>query len=301
MSIFVELPRENYNDCAFDNFQPAADFNLGSARALMWASQLAYETQRPEKMEAIYPGWGFTGVKPFYKTIDALRTAVDTRGFIGKRPDATIVAFAGTDPAVLENIITDASVIPQPGTDTHGGFTTALDAVWDVVGPAVAAATQPVIFAGHSLGAALAVLASQRAATAGQAPLATYTYGMPRAGGRSFATQYDAALGAATYRLVHGNDIVPTVPMSGLGFRHVGRLLRCASGGKFAGAALSDVGSDQPNFSQGLLNGIGDEIWRLLRLEASPSGPGPIGPLLSLLPAQIRDHLPDRYLAALSA
>jgi hypothetical protein len=44
MSIFVELPRLAYPDNALDNFVATTDFKLENARAMMWLSQLAYET-----------------------------------------------------------------------------------------------------------------------------------------------------------------------------------------------------------------------------------------------------------------
>jgi triacylglycerol lipase len=298
MSVFVELPEQDYRADAFDDFSPAAAFQIGTARALMWASQLAYETHVKDKVEVIAGRWRFDAARPFSRTVDTLGTAVDTRGFIGERAGVRIVAFAGTDPAVLQNLITDFDALPQPGTDIHGGFNKALDAVWDIVAAAVA---QPVVFAGHSLGAALAVLAAQRAIATAHTPVAVYTFGLPRVGGRQFAAGYDRKIGSVTYRLVHGNDIVPTVPPSGLGFRHVGRLLQCASGGKFADASMMPVGSDKPGFNASLGQGLWHEAQKFWRGASELPGPGPIGSLFALLPGQIRDHLPDRYIAALRA
>lgn len=300
MSIFVELPPDLYSPTAFDDFTPSAGFGLGNARACMWASQLAYETHQPATLATVAARWRFVRITPFNATVAGFKTSFDTRGIVAERPEATIVAFGGTDPVVWENLVTDFSVVPAPQTDVHGGFTNALNAVWDTVRTAITALPRPVFFTGHSLGAALAALASRKAADAGIAPVAIYTFGMPRVGGRSFAASYNATLGAITYRLVHGNDVVATVPMSKLGFRHVGRLLQCASGAKFEPSGLSTVGSDEPHFSAGLKLGIMSGIAKLLARDFfSPPGPGPIGPLLKYLPPQIRDHLPDRYIEAL--
>jgi triacylglycerol lipase len=300
MSIFVELPPDDYSETAFVDFTAAASFDPGTARALMWASQLAYETHQQATIDAVRQKWRFPSILPFHATARALGTEVDTRGIIAKRADVTIVAFAGTDPAVLANVITDAEVIPEPGTDIHDGFSKALDAIWPSVSVIIAQSVQPVMFAGHSLGAALAVLGAMRFVESGGAPLAVYTYGLPRVGGARFIAAYNGRLGLTTYRFVHGNDIVPTVPMSALGFRHVGRMMQCASDGSFKGTALSGLGSDEPNFSVGLRQGIATEFGKLLRGELGPAGPGRIGKLLEFLPAQIRDHLPDRYIAALA-
>ena len=48
MSTFVELTSSDYSATAFAAFDPAASgFTIGNARALMWLSQLAYETGKP--------------------------------------------------------------------------------------------------------------------------------------------------------------------------------------------------------------------------------------------------------------
>jgi hypothetical protein len=106
---------------------------------------------------------------------------------------------------------------------------------------------RPLFVAGHSLGAALAVLAAQQADRLGSTPRGVYVYGMPRVGGARFRDEYNARLGDITYRLVHGDDIVACIPFSGIGFRHVGRMLACTSGERFAaGAPLSDHSCDAP-------------------------------------------------------
>jgi len=39
-------------------FETAANFSVGNARAMMWFSQLAYETGKPATIAAVAPGWG---------------------------------------------------------------------------------------------------------------------------------------------------------------------------------------------------------------------------------------------------
>ena len=58
MSFLVELPLELYNPHAFAAFKPIAPYDLGTARALMWLSQLAYETAHPDKIARICQLWG---------------------------------------------------------------------------------------------------------------------------------------------------------------------------------------------------------------------------------------------------
>src|SRR5712692_607691 len=142
---------------------------------------------------------------------------------------------------------------------------------------------------------------------------AVYTFGMPRPGSDSFASDYNAELGMRTYRLVHGEDIVPTVAPSEMGFRHVGRFLHCPRLGRFAETDLApDPSSDAPPFIKGItseittflhsplaaISGAGAQLRRTVDAIFGQAPPGsrtdPVGILIELLPARIRDHLPDR-------
>ena len=301
MSVLVELPPDQYSKTAFDDFAPTSAFNIGTARALIWLSQLAYETAQPATIAAVATTWKLTATA-FERTSIAFQKIYDTRGIVASRQDAIIVAFAGTDPVVWENLATNLAIRPNTASNTHSGFAAALDGIWDTVHSAVKTATVPVLFAGHSLGGALAALAAERAHDAGIAPAAVYVFGMPRAGGDVFASRYNAKLGEKTFRLVYGRDVVATVPMSKLGFRHVGRMLACSTDGKFdPSESLSAVGSNDPEFTAGRIQTLKDVASNLLQGRwFMPDGPGPLGPLFRYLPLSIRDHLPDRYWEALT-
>src|ERR1039458_5893214 len=96
---------------------------------------------------------------------------IDPRAIIGERDDCTAVAFAGTDPALARNLITDADC-RLTASDTHEGFQDAFDAVWPLIEPKIRAGRPPLFFTGHSFGAALAVLAAEKAHDIGIAPAA---------------------------------------------------------------------------------------------------------------------------------
>jgi triacylglycerol lipase len=305
MSTFVELQPTEYSTTAFANFDPeTTNFTLGNALALMWSSQLAYETGKPQTIDAVGKTWKFTSVFPFSKQKVDIVASFDTTGILGERADAIILAFAGTDPAVWETLATDFNIRLRGDADTPIGFQAALDAARPEIDRAIAMSRQtdkPLYIAGHSLGAALAALAASFAASSGFPPKAVYTFGMPRAGGERFQAAYNAKLGALTYRLIHGLDVVARVPMSELGYRHVGRVLQCESGKKFDPAAMSPLGSDVPEFSLGLAHTVVSSVEGLLSGHGlSPPGPGTFGPLFKYLPQPIRDHLQDRYYNALA-
>ncbi|HEY7297247.1 MAG TPA: hypothetical protein VH684_04855 [Xanthobacteraceae bacterium] len=127
-----------------------------------------------------------------------------------------------------------------------------------------------------------------------------YTFGMPRTGTPDFARAYDALLGERTYRLVYGEDIVPTVPPSESGFAHVGHFLKCARGSKFDAVLLTQDFPDDPQFLDTQLDGLRAGLLDIVsgNLPAALR-PDLLGRAFSLLPPGIGDHLPDRYWAAL--
>jgi hypothetical protein len=304
MSSLVEISPAEYDAAAFVGFNAdTAGFELANARALMWFSQLAYETHRPVTIDTVSKTWGFTSAAPFIKQRTSLNGNFETCGIIGERPDAIILAFAGTDPGIWQNLATDFDLRPVTEGDTHRGFQLAAIAAEPEIKTAVGRSRQtgkPLFVTGHSLGAALAALSAKSAAEKGTAPRAIYGYGMPRVGGPQFEVGYDVILGPQTYRLVHGADLVARVPP--VGVRHVGRLLACTAGAKFdTGQPLSPIGLDAPEFSLQLRDLFQREVGSLLVGNIlSPRGPGVFGPLFRFIPPEIRDHLQDSYWKALT-
>ncbi len=66
---------------------------------------------------------------------------------------------------------------------------------------------------GHSLGAALSVLALPDVVKATQFKKPTlYNFGCPRVGDNNFVTAYNALPGQKTFRIVNSSDLVPSVP-----------------------------------------------------------------------------------------
>jgi triacylglycerol lipase len=320
MSFFVKLRKERYSPRAFDEFSLANDFSLGTGKALAWVSQLAYETDEPDKIKDILSSWEMRLVDDgvVSKEVETALPTVSTHCFVAGGRGATIVAFAGTDPAVSANWVTDFDAHLEK-TGAARGYSTAASAVWPELAPLIAktaAANGKVFVTGHSLGGALAALTALKIGTDSVADVqAVYTFGMPRPGDDGLAETYNTRLGQCTYRLVHGDDVVPTVAPTSLGFRHVGRYLRCERGGKFAVANLTaDARSDDPQFIPGIskeLAGLSHapvsnilSVADRLRLAAALAigfDPGdlrtdPGGIAIELLPPRIRDHMPDRYI-----
>ncbi|HKE92762.1 MAG TPA: lipase family protein [Povalibacter sp.] len=138
-------------------------------------------------------------------------------------PFAALV-FRGTEQE-LQDFLHDADTVPVSafgGTvRVHRGFKRALNSVWTPIANALDRLDCPVFYAGHSLGAALATLAALR-----RPPRAVYAFGSPRVGDEQFVAKLRDV---PVYRIVHGNDIVTTVPPEIFGFRHAGEERRIGS------------------------------------------------------------------------
>jgi len=305
MSFLVELARGAYPDNALNGFTASSQFGLDNARAMMWLSQLAYETAHRDKVKSILDAWHLT--MPAFIANDPA-TGLPPRSacvVVAAGRGATFVTFAGSDPLKFEDWITDFNAV-QSADDLHRGFADAVETVWPVIQAAIAnrpAPGEPLFFTGHSLGGALAVLAAARAAHEPNVQTTVvYTFGSPRTGGSAFFNGYTP--GNSTFRLINGTDIVPTVPPAQPGdYRHVGQSIQCPTDGRFDGAPgqISAAAANRPDIIDGAIAaGLADiralAAFRLIRR----IGPRPLDRLAGALPRMVRDHVPANYFRALS-
>jgi triacylglycerol lipase len=321
MSFLVSLPEESYRNDAFAHFTANSNFTLGNAQAMMWLSQLAYETdegeaEKGEKIKRILPRLGLQFLE--FGTNELIPGLLRRKAcfIVATRPDATFVAFAGTDPLKPQDVITDLEArVTTEGL--HQGFAQAAGAVQSAVEGAITrgGAGKPLFFTGHSLGGALAMISAMR--TRAAQITAVYTFGGARAGDRRFFDSYGANLRSCTFRLVNGTDIVASVPpslsngfFSGLiggllvglrgGFRHVGRLVHCPQRSLFAEPAPTQNDGNEPD--DFLKAGI-DAAFGIFRQipDFTLQKPDPLTlDTNSDLPEQIRDHVPASYFRALN-
>ncbi len=300
MTIFVQLPISSYPAGLPLGFAQTTGFSYKTAQAMMWLAQLSYE--HDDTIDTILAQWQLRVLAHLHSPTQGALSDTATQGFVCQADGATIIVFAGTDPGVVKTVLTDGETVPD-ADGMHPGFVRALDAVWERLRNALPAQDRGRLFvAGHSLGAALAVLAAFRLhelanIEADQA----YTFGLPRVGGQSFCDNYEPALGARTFRLVNGDDPVPAVPPSLLKFRHVGRSLLCPHGGTFEPTARPAVSvDDEPDFAEVETKFAGHALAGLLSGRWDmPAQPGILGWLYDLLPGGLADHMPARYLRAL--
>ena len=150
-----------------------------------------------------------------------------TQAYAIETPVHTAVAFRGTQVFSgfsLADVFSNLWIrrVPWDPGKVHRGYREALlDVVQELERP-LHAGQRPLYFTGHSMGGALATLAS----TLPPGPSATYTFGAPRVGDRAFA----GALRNLT-RIVHADDLAPRYPLP-LGYRHGGRVWHLSAAGK---------------------------------------------------------------------
>jgi hypothetical protein len=153
---------------------------------------------------------------------------VGTAGFVVAGDDLIVIVFRGTEDELdwLTNVRAKFVAL-QGGTRVHTGFFQAYwpirDALFAAVEQLVKKKPRPVYVTGHSLGGALATMATAELANHQDAGIrdsiaACYTFGSPRAGDSSF----DQYVKVPLYRVTNGVDMVPAVPPAVLGYRHVG-------------------------------------------------------------------------------
>lgn len=146
------------------------------------------------------------------------------------------ISFRGTEPTSLKDWMTDAKIkkVPFIWGMVHGGFLGALDEVWQEIEEELKllAPNRKIYITGHSLGGALATLASARLTNSNYNITGIITFGSPRVGDREFAKAYNRELKHKTYRYVNNNDVVTRVPPMQLNYSHVGNHLYIDSDGK---------------------------------------------------------------------
>ncbi|MCR9243467.1 MAG: lipase family protein [bacterium] len=202
-------------------FEPAAaGLSLANAEIAAAAAELVYESDR-RHIRSTMRGFGFRRV--------FLIAERGTELFLARSDTAILVAFRGT-----ESNLTDWGTNAQfrrvggPLGMVHEGFAESLGLVWHETLQKIQDYQdqgQGVWFCGHSLGGALATLATAKFLEQDWPVRGLYTFGSPRVGDATFEQAFELKHGRATYRFVNNNDLVTRVPTRSLGYRHVGDVL----------------------------------------------------------------------------
>ena len=160
------------------------------------------------------------------------------RGFAGAFSDAsgtTMIVFSFRGSEGLNNWLENLHFAKTDhnmscaGCKVHSGFYNCWKALKDhgiVVELRRLIATYPsakVYMTGHSLGAAIAMLAAYELQYEFKIPVdGAWTFGQPRVGNQAFHDFYNDNSPRVTWRLTHWRDPVPHVPLKSMGFSHIG-------------------------------------------------------------------------------
>jgi len=189
-------------------------------------SRLAYCRKPPsrsfdrDKIQSVLKATGFSDCRFFESNAKGgthCFSATGTDQGSGKR--IGVVSFRGTDADDPTDIGDDADIILQSweaGGSVHMGFANALAEIRPAFDDAIRAIGLPILFTGHSLGAALATLAASLfgSQTDGSA---LYLFGSPLVGNSEFAAIF-TAMKMELRRYVDCCDLVTRVPPSELGY-----------------------------------------------------------------------------------
>ena len=297
MGFFTSCPLSFYTGTHPPPVPTLGGFALPTAGAMAWAAQAAYEVPDQDKLSAILTHWNWRLLRMFDQPVAGAWPRTGARGFIADSGSAWVVAIAGTEPSSFGNWLQNFD-FPVDEHGAHRGFQAGALAAQPVVADALGNLPGPVYLTGHSLGGALAAMTAMLLPDPWTDRIAgIYTIGMPRPGNAAYRDAYNQRLGERTYRLIHGDDLVPKVPPSALRFRHVGAMLHCERDARFAGQPTipPDEGASLTELRDIAKASFGTNI--------APPFPGESRAAVlaaAALSAPIRDHLTDGYLRALT-
>jgi len=175
--------------------------------------QFDHFTQKiPWSLQGNYKTLTVLSAKP-----EGLLTHLEPFGFVASSLASAnvFVTFRGTK--TIEDWLADLTFpqVAHPWGHTEEGFSHLYQQCSADVLTAVKSAAAPNVFVtGHSLGAALATLATADLVNSGVTPQAgMYTLAGPRAGDLAFAAEFNRRV-AVGWRIVNTEDIVTTVPLA---------------------------------------------------------------------------------------
>ena len=187
-------------------------------KSLLFAklSSIAYNNTKDAKSQA--KKLGFTTTE-FYE-----KDGAQAYRFMNKTD--LVIACRGTQPTEFNDLKADLKALPVMAETVgrvHIGFKTEVDDIWPMIEEDInrkVNVTKTLWFCGHSLGAAMATIMASRAKHNIELndPVELFTYGSPRVGWKKYCNSLDVV----HHRWKNNNDIVTTVPLALMGFKHHG-------------------------------------------------------------------------------
>ena len=159
-----------------------------------------------------------------FKLVDTFNSdQTGTQAFLVSHENFAVLAFRGTE-RNWRDVQTDirARRLRTSSGRIHAGFTQAYESVAKGIEKSLVKVRElPLYITGHSLGGALATVATQNLESNPKFEFqiaACYTFGSPRVGN----AEYDPNIKSSFFRIVNTTDIVTVIPLLTMGFVHVG-------------------------------------------------------------------------------
>ena len=221
----------NYKQALGPVFNPLAT-KLSYENAF-WLAQFAkWAYLSPTDASAICKQEGYESIPDGLIRVSGSR---DTQYLIAHNEKVIVLAFRGSEQNVqdwygdfeFEKLYWDDN--NKTLGQVHKGFRLDYDSVKaeliKSIQSLINTSNRPIWITGHSLGGALAVLASYEFASSGLPVSGTYTFGQPCCSDQSFAKELNKKLLGKYWRVVNNCDVVAKVPPSSMEYQHVGTLL----------------------------------------------------------------------------
>jgi triacylglycerol lipase len=189
-------------------------------RLLEFAKIASTTYEDPTTSTAIFKDTGYQVVKFF--DIDGAQAYLLTNQTIN------VLSFRGTEVKQKSDVLADLEAgknLESSGGKVHHGFKYELDKLWPSIQDAIKSNPGTLYVTGHSLGAAMATIATSRLQPN---VVALVTFGSPRVGDKDFV----ASVKVDHYRVQNNNDAVTKVPFALMGFRHHGNCVYLNTNGE---------------------------------------------------------------------
>lgn len=215
----------------FSIHTPGTNFSWDSSRFAWEYAWLAY-SNRDDLIKQ--PPRGIPDGRWAVVDVPNLFSMDDTQALVWQHSSLNIIAFRGTEAGKLKDAIqqrqykrelkdflTDARYLPAPLEDdktkqVHTGFKRAVEDAWRTWMEVATSNGKPILFIGHSLGAALSTYAAYFAEKKGRKIQAVYSFASPRVGNDIWALDYNRRLGVRTFRFANPKDLIPRLPFRGV-------------------------------------------------------------------------------------
>ena len=215
------LPITSFKSASFDThpecssetpdvfFSLTDNFDTDSAYVMLLATLLVED--EIETARAQFTQWGFSSINVWNHPWNGMRL------YIAEHDDFVFVIFRGTTKPI--EYVSNALFLTTPTEDYAEGR--AHSGIWDTFKASrneihqmisdISGVEKPVVFAGHSRGAAFSTLQAAYFAEQGGNVASVYSFAQPRLGNSALATSLDGLIGDRYYRMNYELDVTPQV------------------------------------------------------------------------------------------